>query len=66
MYVSFQEATHSQGWCLLHLLPRGRGVGDRCPCGLYGHLGGTSDSRVAEDRCVSVVPVVIREGGILV
>jgi hypothetical protein len=66
MYVGFQEATDSQGWCLLHLLPRDRGVGDICPCGLCGHLDGKSGCRVAENRCVSVVSVVIREADILV
>jgi hypothetical protein len=61
-----EAATYSPGLCLLRLLPRDRGVGGRCPCEFYGHLDGTSDFRVAEDRCVSIVSVVILEGGILV
>jgi len=60
------EATHSQGLCHLHLLPKDRVVGGRCSCGLYEHLDGTYGFPVAEGEWVSIVAVVNLSGRILV
>jgi hypothetical protein len=62
----YREATHSRGLFLLHLLPRDRGVDDRCPYELCGRPGGMLGFRVAEGNRVSVVIAVVCEKCILV